>query len=174
MAPAGPEYRAFSARRATEIRVPPSVKSGRKTVAKLSDWARRSLHTHPHRTNSKLRQTRRIRQAVVPESESNTKGSSTVWTAGTTGTTQVATAEVSDRSTRFRKSLSSTIFVSRCHKSTVNPRYPIFLVENARLDGRQRVCRKSRESAILLGGTLHGSWRARSDSQARSKVCTVL
>jgi hypothetical protein len=75
MAPADPEYRAFSSRRATEILVPPGAKSGRKAVAKLSDCAQRGLHTHPRRTNSKLRQTRRTRQAVAPDSESNTKGS---------------------------------------------------------------------------------------------------
>ena len=81
---------------------------------------------------------------------------------GTVGTTQAATAEVSDRSKRFGKSLSQSIFVSRCHKTTVNPRYADFVVENVALCRRPDVRGEPRESAVLAP---EPGWR---DSAARS------
>lgn len=79
---------------------------------------------------------------------------------GTVGTTQAATAEVSDRSKRFGKSLSQSIFVSRCHKTTVNPRYADFVVENAAFGADQAFAESPGNPAFGLPGGL-GATRPR-------------
>ncbi len=79
---------------------------------------------------------------------------------GTVGTTQVATAEVSDRSKRFGKPLSQSIFVSRCHKTTVNPRYAIFVVENVASGADQAFAESPGNPAFWLPSDL-GATRPR-------------
>lgn len=56
---------------------------------------------------------------------------------GTVGTTQRRCVEVSDRSKRFVKSPPQSIFVTVCHKTTVNPRQTAFAVENGPSGGGQ-------------------------------------
>jgi hypothetical protein len=134
MAPADPEYRAFSSRRATEILVPPGAKSGRKAVAKLSDCAQRGLHTHPRRTNSKLRQTRRTRQAVAPDSESNTKGSVPCGLRGQRGRLSAPPPKYRTGRRDSESPPLPTIFVAGAPRAQSMTRTAFFFVENRSRD----------------------------------------
>ncbi len=102
---------------ATRIPTPPGSKSGRKTVADLQDWVRRGPETHPRRTVGKLGQTRRIRQAIDTESESNTKSCASGVNCGDCARDSGAVPEVSDRSTGFGKPPSS----SSCGLAVIKP-----------------------------------------------------
>jgi hypothetical protein len=174
MAPAGPEYRALSARRATEILVPPGAKSGRKAIAKLSDCGQRGLRTHPRRTNSKLGQTRRTRQAVVPDSESNTKGSVRCGLRGERG-------RLDSRSPKYRTGRRDSgsppcqqISAAGGAKGTVNAPQRIFFVENGSLKDRSADFGKSNKSAIFGQHGSGATARPRSDSPVRSNGWNVL
>lgn len=94
----------FPAARGDRSPCPAKPEAGRKTVFGLRDCAWRVRDTDPRRTIGKLGQTRRTRQAVAANPESNTKACVRLLTVGTAGTTQVGTREVSDRTNRFGKS----------------------------------------------------------------------
>ena len=88
---------------ATRNPVPPGPNPSGKPVKDLSDWVRRGRTTGPRRTGLKLGHTQLIRQALVAESESNTKSCASGVNSGDYEDDSRVVSEVSDKPPGFRK-----------------------------------------------------------------------